>query len=107
MTKLTFGQKLMILRRNKNLSQKKLAELTGIGVANIARYETESTSPNIQNLIALSNFFKVSTDYLLKENSISFNINDPELIEMINKINDFPEQEKNRIKNLINSYIKG
>lgn len=95
----------MILRRNKNLSQKKLASLTGLGVANIARYELDSSMPNTQTLITLSDFFQVSTDYLLKSSgAISFP-KDPDLLILMSKIDQFDDDSKIFLKKMINSLI--
>jgi transcriptional regulator with XRE-family HTH domain len=107
MTKLTFGQKLMILRKNKKLSQKKLAKLLEVGVVNIARYETGVAYPSAQTLIILSDFFEVSIDYLLKdiENDIS-SLEDKELPGLIFKIDSLDKSDKESLKNMIVSFVE-
>jgi len=106
MSKLTFGQKLMILRRNKNVSQKKLAELTKIGLVNIARYETDTIYPNAQTLIKLSDYFNVSIDYLLKDNQEILNINDKEILSLSKLIDELPEKNKDYLKKTIKQYLE-
>ena len=64
--KLPFHQKLMLLRKNKSLSQRELANRIGLGIANITRYEN-GRIPTADILLKLSNFFGVSIDYLLKD----------------------------------------
>lgn len=54
-----------ILRKNANLSRRKLALKTNIPEANLRRYESGKTEPSVQVLIKLADFFKVSVDYLI------------------------------------------
>lgn len=53
------------LREEKGLSQLQLAKETGITQSNISRYEAGISIPTSPNLIILSEYFKVSIDYLL------------------------------------------
>lgn len=105
MPELTFGQKLMILRRNEKLSQKKLAKLLNAGVVNIARYETETAFPNVQTLIKIADFFDVSIDYLLRNDQNFVNIKDRELLKLASQSDQLSDIEKNKLKNLIKSYL--
>ena len=61
----TFSNRLKELRKNNHLSQKLLAEKVGIGERTVQAYELELRTPTSNVLIALSNYFGVSTDYLL------------------------------------------
>ena len=54
MSKLTFGQKLMILRKNKKITQKELADKLGIAFTSMARYENNYRLPSAEILIKLS-----------------------------------------------------
>jgi len=53
------------LRKKKQLSQKKLAEILSVHQSAVAQWETGRTNPDMSLLILLSNVFGVSTDYLL------------------------------------------
>lgn len=53
------------LRKNVNLSRRKLALKTNIPEANLRRYEAGATKPNISTLIKLADFFNVTVDYLI------------------------------------------
>jgi len=105
MTNLTFGQKLMILRRNKHLSQRKLAELIKTGVANIARYELDSSLPGALTLIKLSDFFDVSIDYLLKSSGPGSSVKDPQVALLMSKIDDLDSKNRAFIIGMVNSFI--
>lgn len=60
-----FVQRLKELRKDKGLSQSQLAKETGISQAAIAFWEAGERIPGALALIALSKYFKVSSDYLL------------------------------------------
>lgn len=53
------------LRKEENLSQKQLAEQIHIAQNTLSQIETNTANPSIDVLIALADFFAVSTDYLL------------------------------------------
>lgn len=53
------GLKIKEYRKANNLTQEQLAELVGIGTANISYIETGKFSPSIETLKKLSEIFKV------------------------------------------------
>lgn len=59
--------KLQELRKNKNLSQEKLAEKLDVSRQAVAKWENGETYPDIDNLISLSDIFNITLDRLLKE----------------------------------------
>lgn len=59
------GERLKKLRKEKEWSQRKVAELIGISRGNYAHYETNSKIPGKDNLQKLADLFEVSTDFLL------------------------------------------
>lgn len=61
-----FQDKIQLIRKNKGLSQEELAEIVGVSRQAIAKWEAGQTYPDIDNLIVLSDYFKVSIDSLLK-----------------------------------------
>lgn len=60
--------KLKTLRKQKGITQSKLAEKLGISRSTIAMYETNSSEPDLETLSAIAAFFNVSIDYLLDRN---------------------------------------
>lgn len=62
-----FGERLRKLRKNADITQSALAEHLGVVPSAVGKYELYSNSyPSIEALIKISDFFHVSTDYLLK-----------------------------------------
>ena len=54
------------LRKIKGISQDELAEKLGVSRQAISKWENEQSIPDIDKVISLSDYFDVSTDYLLK-----------------------------------------
>ena len=60
-----FADVLKELRVEKNLSIQELSRKVGLGSSSISRWENNQADIKSEQLIALANFFEVSTDYLL------------------------------------------
>ena len=60
-----FKDRLKELRLENNLSQTKLANLTGLTQAAIAKWENGTRTPSMECIIILAKYFQISSDYLL------------------------------------------
>ena len=65
---MTFGQKLQTLRKEKGISQEKLADRLGVSRQAVSKWELDATLPETENIIKIRNIFNVSFDYLMDEN---------------------------------------
>ena len=54
------------LRKSKGLTQAELGKILGVSPSTIGMYEQGRRTPDKDALIAISNYFNVSTDYLLE-----------------------------------------
>lgn len=63
-----FQDKLQVFRKEKGMSQEKLAEVIGVSRQAVAKWEVGQSYPEIDKLIALSDLFRVSIDRLVKDN---------------------------------------
>ena len=59
------SQRLKQLRKERGISQVKLADALNINNITIAKIETGERSTSIETLIVIAEFFGVSTDYML------------------------------------------
>lgn len=59
------GERLEQARINLRLSQKEVAAAIGASASVISNYESGERTPSVENLMALANLYKCSTDYLL------------------------------------------
>ena len=64
-TKMIFGERLRQLRLKAGLQQRELGERLGIGYNAIGMMERGHRGTTIEKVVLLSEFFHVSTDYLL------------------------------------------
>lgn len=60
------ADRIQYLRKTKGLSQEELADKVGISRQAVSKWESEQSTPDIEKVIILSDFFEVTTDYLLK-----------------------------------------
>ncbi len=60
-----FAERLKELRLEKGLTQKQLAQNTGLSKSAIDFWEREQRVPNANAIIVLAKFFSVTSDYLL------------------------------------------
>ena len=60
-----FGERLILLRKEKGITQSELGEQLGVVKSTISVYEAEHSEPNIETLIKMADYFGVTTDYLL------------------------------------------
>lgn len=54
------------LRKAKGISQEELAERVGVSRQAVSKWESGQSIPDLEKIISLSDFFEVTTDYLLK-----------------------------------------
>lgn len=57
--------RLIRIRKDKGLSQQALADLVGLHVTQIKRYESGATQPSLEALKKIARTFSVTTDFLL------------------------------------------
>ena len=65
------AERLQDLRKKAGYSQEQLADLLGISRQAVSKWESGQTSPDLEKIVLLSEFFEVSTDYLLKGTQIA------------------------------------
>ena len=58
------------LRRERGMSQEKLAEEMGVSRQAISKWESGQSVPELEKIVALSTIFGVTTDSLLKSSEI-------------------------------------
>lgn len=62
---LSFGEKVRILREEKNLNQTEMGKLLNMTQRKISYIECNRYEPSIDDIKALCEFFQVSSDYLI------------------------------------------
>lgn len=59
------NERLKFLRKQKNVSQKEVANAIGITLSAYSNYEQGIREPNLQILVSICKYYEVSADYLL------------------------------------------
>lgn len=60
-----YGEKLYKLRKQKSLTQETVANELNVSRQSVSLWETNQSSPSIENLIALANLYQVSLDEIV------------------------------------------
>ena len=64
---MNLSEKLVKLRKQSGLSQQELADQLNVSRQSVSKWELNESVPDISNILALSEIYHVSTDYLLKD----------------------------------------
>ena len=67
---MTLGEKITHLRIVNNMSQEALAALLKVSRQSISKWESDESLPQIENVLEISNIFKISTDELLNNDIV-------------------------------------
>lgn len=63
---MSFGRNLERIRKGKKISQAKLGEMLGLTQQMVSSYEKDLSSPNVDVLIKIADYFNVSIDSLVE-----------------------------------------
>jgi transcriptional regulator with XRE-family HTH domain/uncharacterized membrane protein YccF (DUF307 family) len=61
------ADKIMCLRKQKGWSQEELANRMNVSRQSVSKWESDSSIPEMDKIVMISSIFKVTTDYLLKD----------------------------------------
>ena len=61
-----FSEKLITLRKGRELTQEQLAEQLNVSRQSISKWESGQATPELEKIVVMSAIFDVTTDYLLK-----------------------------------------
>lgn len=104
----TFGELLAELRQDKGLTQKQLGRVLSVSTGTISNYENGVHYPDLEKLVALADYFQVSTDYLLGRENADREVHIPEtkepkderVIRFIHRFSQLP-QDRQQVLDII------
>ncbi len=100
---MSFSRRLAKIRKDKDLTQQKMADVIGIHVSQIKRYESGDTQPSLEVLRKIALALNISADLLLFDEDER---RPPEDLKMqFEAINQFTDEEKSVAKTLLDSLI--
>lgn len=97
---MNISEKILKLRKEKGLSQEAFAEKLGVSRQSVSKWESSGSLPDIDKIIAMSELFGVSTDYLLKDET-SPEIPEPEEEKSEEPICESEEPETEYVRNTL------
>ena len=60
-----FSERIRELRQEKGIKQREMADILGVKLRSYQNYEGGDRRPDYEGLVALADYFDVTTDYLL------------------------------------------
>ena len=98
------GERLLDLRKDKNLTQDELGEILKINKHSISSYEREKSEPPDIIKIAIARYFNVSVDYLLglTDNQKPFDKN----VKYFELPRNFPDSAENSLRDYVDFLVK-
>lgn len=100
-----FNTRLRQLRLKHKLTQNELADILGVKPTAISNYESKRNEPSFEKLIALSEYFDVSCDYLLGITDsylpVGGEVLDKEIIVFFDMYQQLNQDHVNELKNYL------
>lgn len=106
----TIGSRIRALRKQHQVSQITLAQMTNVSRSNISKIESNEIKPTSNSIVAIADYFQVSTDWLLKgaeyevsvaEDSALYSANKPDIREAIALLTRLEQERLNRVVEFI------
>ena len=63
---MNIADRIQSLRKSKGISQEQLADVVGVSRQAVSKWESEQTIPDLEKIVLMSEYFDVTTDYILK-----------------------------------------
>lgn len=101
---LDIGNRIILLRKQNNLSQSDIAQKVGASPTIIGNYERNTNTPSIEMMIKIAKVYNVSVDYIIGEGKISNY--DKEELKHIEDIENLDAETKKSLFFLIDNEIQ-
>lgn len=96
------GERIRKRRKELQITQTQISEKIGISSGNLSGIESGKNLPSATALIGLSEILDVSTDWLLKGNSLLLENLSPDEQQLLSEYRSFPQYEKDELLGIIN-----
>lgn len=101
---MTFGERIILLRKQLKWSQDELARKVGTSAPIIGRYERNEIKPSIEIAKKIADELSVTVDYLL--GGTDKMVLDKKLVRRMEDIDALPEKEREKIFDYIDLVIR-
>ncbi len=103
MKSITFGKRLVEVRKEKAISQDALAKKIGLHGAVIGRYERDEVKPSIEMATQIAEALEVSLDYLVGSTNLLL---DKNLVRRIQDIQVLDSENKTHLFALMDAFLR-
>lgn len=100
---MTIGEHIMLLRKQKGLSQAELGKVIGTSGDVIGRYERDVITPSIDVIVNIADALEVSIDFLVGKTKM---ILDKQAVKRLEDISKLPDDNKSFVLNLIDMALR-
>jgi len=100
---MSFGKRLLELRKERSLSQTDLAAKLGIHKNVLGKYEREEVKPSIDIVVKVAEFMEVSLDYLVGKVDMEL---DKSIIDKVMTIQNLPAKDQDYIIFTLDALIR-
>jgi transcriptional regulator with XRE-family HTH domain len=103
-----FAEKLSKLRNERGLTQQEMAKLSGVGIAQMRRYEKGKSSPTLEVIKNIARTLGISADELIfdeNERVAAAKILDRKMLEQFEQIAKLSTQDKEAVKTILEGMI--
>ena len=94
-----FGDKLKLIRKDKNMSQEELAEKVNVTRQSVSKWENGEAYPEMNNILELCKIFNCKINDLVHTDMSDITSLDEEIVMKVVKFN---EKKQNQVKTLSN-----
>jgi transcriptional regulator with XRE-family HTH domain len=100
---MTIGEHIMLLRKQKGLSQADLGKAIGTSGDVVGRYERDVITPSIDVIVKVADALEVSIDFLVGKTKM---VLDNQAVKRLQDISKLPDDNKNFVLNLIDMALR-
>lgn len=101
---MSFGSKVVAIRKEKNMSQDELAKALNATPTTIGRYERDEVKPSIEVARKIADVLEVSLDYLTGDENTP--LKDKKMLQRFREILALKEDDKKNIINTIDALLR-
>ncbi|PKO97701.1 MAG: hypothetical protein CVU14_09930 [Bacteroidetes bacterium HGW-Bacteroidetes-9] len=106
---LSLGERIQEIRKQKNITQQKLAEMISVSKSMINRYENKGVQPPADILNKLADVLQTSVDFLINGNTdekAKASLKNVELLQRFKEIEAMPDREQSVLLEIISAYVR-
>lgn len=103
---MTFGEKILKLRKEQGWSQQELAKMVGTSGPIIGRYERGEMVPSVEVAKKLADVFAITLDYLVDESGKVSELKDRSMLERLTEVEHLDDADRQIILKVVDSLLR-